>query len=161
MALFVLVIAATVVLPGLVAPEESGEASEVQVVQVDGAVPVQVVRIIDGDTLVVRSAGTELTVRLYGVNTPERGERCYEEATDQLDELAGDLVQLMPDARLTDPFGRELRYVYASDATLIDQALVAEGYGYAWTDDGSLREQIIAAETEARAEGRGCLWSGR
>jgi len=141
---------------GETGPEEEGGISQ----PVEGAVPVFVQRIIDGDTLEVRAAGTDITVRLYGVDTPERDEACYQEATDRLEALAGSRVQLLPDARLTDRFGRELRYVYASDGTLIDEALVAEGYGYAWTDDGSMREQIMAAEAEARAAGRGCLWRG-
>ncbi len=159
MVLFVLVIAGTVILPGLLAPAEDAPAAPDAVTHpVPGALPVRVVRIIDGDTLEVRSAETSLTVRLYGVDTPEREEACYQEATDRLEELAGGTVQLLPDARLTDPFDRQLRYVYTADGTLIDEALVAEGYGLAWTDDGSMREQIMAAEAEARAEGRGCLW---
>ncbi|MDO9445543.1 MAG: thermonuclease family protein [Dehalococcoidia bacterium] len=128
-------------------------------VPVAGALPVQVERIVDGDTLDVRSAETSIRVRLYGVNTPERGEACFAEATDRLTVLAGEVVQLLPDARLQDPFDRELRYVYTEDGVLIDEALVREGYGLAWRDDGSKRDAIIAAEEEARAAGRGCLWA--
>jgi len=127
---------------------------------VEGALPVEVVRIVDGDTLDVRSAQTELRVRLFGVDTPERGEDCFDEATSRLEALAGKVVQLLPDQRLTDSFGRELRYVYSTDGTLIDELLVAEGYGLAWTDDGQFREQIIAAEAAARTAERGCLWGG-
>ncbi|MGE3961476.1 MAG: thermonuclease family protein [Dehalococcoidia bacterium] len=125
-----------------------------------GAVAVEVLDIVDGDTLDVRSAQTELRVRLYGVDTPERGEACFEEAAARLAELAGAQVQLLPDARLADAFGRELRYVYTSGGVLIDEQLVAEGLGYAWTEDGQFRAQIVAAEVEARDAGRGCLWSG-
>jgi micrococcal nuclease len=128
-------------------------------VPVPGAVAVPVDRIIDGDTLDVRVAGSTVRVRLYGVDTPERGETCFREATERLRELAGDVVQLLPDARLTDRFGRELRYVYSTEAVLIDEALVVEGFGVAWRDDGSKRAAIIAAEEEARAASRGCLWS--
>jgi len=128
-------------------------------VPVAGALPVQVERIVDGDTLDVRSAETSIRVRLYGVNTPERGEACFTEATERLTVLAGEVVQLLPDARLQDSFDRELRYVYTEDGVLIDEALVREGYGLAWRDDGSKRDAIIAAEEEARAAGRGCLWA--
>ena len=128
-------------------------------VPVTGAVPVKVVRIIDGDTFEARAAdGSTLTVRLFGVDTPERGEACFDEATEELRDLAGSLVQLLPDERLTDSFDRELRYVYAADGTFIDGTLVAEGFGFAWTEDGHFRDQIVAAEAEARAAERGCLW---
>ncbi|PKN78433.1 MAG: nuclease, partial [Chloroflexi bacterium HGW-Chloroflexi-9] len=128
-------------------------------VPVAGALPVQVERILDGDTLDVRSAETLIRVRLYGVDTPEQGEVCFAEATERLTVLAGDVVQLLPDARLQDRFDRELRYVYTEDGVLIDEALVREGFGLAWRDDGSKRDAIIAAEEEARAAGRGCLWA--
>ncbi len=44
----------------------------------------QVVRIIDGDTLDTSKG----RVRLFGVDTPERGERCASEATERLREPA-------------------------------------------------------------------------
>ncbi|MCK9496228.1 MAG: thermonuclease family protein [Dehalococcoidia bacterium] len=157
--IFVLLLVASPFLPGLISdgPLDDGTPTAT-VVPIDGALPVEVVRVVDGDTLDVRSAQTELRVRLYGVDTPERGDACYREATDRLAALAGEHVQLLPDARLQDQFGRELRYVYASDGTLIDEQLVAEGYGHAWTDDGQFRSQIMAAEVQARDTDRGCLW---
>lgn len=157
--IFVLLVAAAPFLPGLVGSGGSEDPDATPtLVPVEGAVTVDVLNVIDGDTLDVRSAQTELRVRLYGVDTPERDEACYTESTSRLRELAGTQVQLLPDARLTDSFGRELRYVYSLDGTLIDERLVAEGYGHAWTDDGRFREQIVAAEAEARADGAGCLW---
>lgn len=154
---FVLIVAASPFLPGLIDDGPAG-TDTTALVPIEGALPVEVLGVVDGDTLDVRSAQTELRVRLYGVDTPERGDACFEEATDRLAALAGDQVQLLPDVRLQDGFGRELRYVYASDGTLIDERLVVEGYGLAWTEDGQFRSQIMAAETEARDAGRGCLW---
>ena len=46
---------------------------------------VAVTRIVDGDTLDT----TQGRLRLFGVDTPERGERCFREATDRLSGLAG------------------------------------------------------------------------
>ena len=44
---------------------------------------VQVVRVIDGDTLDILISDIKYRVRLFGVDTPERRERCYEEATER------------------------------------------------------------------------------
>lgn len=156
--IFFMIFVVTVLIPDL-RGRGAGTDGASTMVAIPGAVTVQVVQVIDGDTLDVRSAATDLRVRLYGVDTPERGEACYQEATDRLTELAGTSVQLLPDARAQDQFGRELRYVYALDGTLIDEALVADGFGRAWTDDGSLRDQIVAAEQAARDAHRGCLWA--
>ena len=125
-----------------------------------GAIAVDVSRIIDGDTIEVRSAETTLRVRLYGVNAPERGKPCAAEATQRLGELAASRVLLVPDARLTDPYDRELRYVFTTDGRSIDDALVREGLARAWRDDGSRRALLIAVEEQARAAKAGCLWSG-
>ena len=124
------------------------------------AVPVQVLDIIDGDTLRIEdAAGDVLTVRLFGIDTPERGEACYAEATNRLRELAGSRVLLVADERLQDPGGRELRYVYTETGTSIDALMLDEGLAVAWTADGAFRDQFIAIEQNARAAHRGCLWA--
>lgn len=124
------------------------------------AVSVRVVEIIDGDTLVVDSAdGEHLTVRLFGVNTPEIGDACYSDATARLAALAGDTVLLLPDVRLQDVGGRELRYVFTEDGASIDAALLNEGLAVAWRRDGAFRDELIALEEAASAAETGCLWS--
>lgn len=123
-------------------------------------VPVTPLRVIDGDTFEALAGGTALVVRIFGVNTPERGERCADEATARLGALAADRVLLMPDERLEDPGGRQLRYVFTPGGRSIDAALIAEGLAEAWTSDGALRDQLVSIEETARSAGTGCLWSG-
>ena len=122
-------------------------------------VPVAVLEVIDGDTLEVEAGGTTLRVRAYGFDTPERGERCYEESVDRLDQLVDDRVLLLADERLEDPGGRQLRYLYTPEGLLIDAVMVAEGYAEAWRADGSLRSMLGDLESTAREERAGCLWS--
>jgi len=117
-----------------------------------------VVRIVDGDTLRVMLDGREEVVRVFGIDTAERGEACFEEASSRLEELAGAEVRLLPDRRERDQFGRLLRYVYALDGTSIDAALIVEGLAYAWTRDGALRDALVALESTARSNRTGCLW---
>lgn len=121
---------------------------------------VEVERIVDGDTLDVRVAGVVLRVRVFGIDTPERGERCYDEATRQLGVLAGRSVRLVADARQQDSGGRELRYVFTPDGRSVDAALLDAGLAKAWRDDGRLREQLVSIEVGAQASRRGCLWAG-
>ena len=118
----------------------------------------RVENVVDGDTIDVRVDGQSVRVRYFGVDTPERGDRCYREATERNRTLIGDSVLLLPDARDSDRFGRSLRYVFSTSGVSVDATLVAEGYGLAWKEDGRYREEIIALEEDARAEGRGCLW---
>jgi micrococcal nuclease len=114
--------------------------------------------IVDGDTIDVTINGVLWTIRYFGVDTPERGNRCFREATDRNDLLVGKTVLLLPDERDEDHFGRLLRYVFLDDGTSVDATLVAEGFGEAWRQDGRYRDQIVALEEGARASHRGCLW---
>jgi micrococcal nuclease len=114
--------------------------------------------IVDGDTIDVTIEGRLVRVRYYGVDTPERGDRCYREALDRNESLLGSRVLLLPDARDEDPFDRLLRYVYLPDGVSVDATLVAEGFGFAWRADGQYRDELIVLEQQAQASGRGCLW---
>jgi micrococcal nuclease len=57
--------------------------------------PSSVIRIIDGDTFEVKKFFfLKERVRILGVNTPEKGEKNYKEATDSLRKLCGSSVKL-------------------------------------------------------------------
>lgn len=121
---------------------------------------VTVERIVDGDTLDVRASGVTLRVRVYGINTTERGEACSSEGTKRLESLAGREVRLVADRRQQDAFQRELRYLFTPAGRSIDAVMVDEGVARAWRDDGALRATLIGLEDAAKAAKRGCLWAG-
>ncbi len=85
---------------------------------------VKVRRVIDGDTIVV---GND-SVRLLGINSPERGEDYYEEAKKFLEELVlNESVRLEFIGDKYDKYGRLLAYVYF-DGKNINVKLVEEGF---------------------------------
>lgn len=71
--------------------------------------------ITDGDTIDVRVSGHRDTVRIIGIDTPERGQCGYTEATRSLARTLriGERVKLRPDGTqpARDRYGRLLRYV--------------------------------------------------
>ncbi len=115
---------------------------------------VRVSRVIDGDTLDTPSG----RIRLFGVDTPETGQRCADEAANRLNELAGGSVRLEDGPRLADPFGRRLAYVYTEKGLSIDEILVREALGTAWTEDGQHRDYLVGLERTTRGTETGCLW---
>lgn len=115
--------------------------------------------VIDGDTIDVLIGGERQRVRYYGIDAPEEGDNCYEEATERNRELVGTTVRLEPDARNEDKYGRLLRYVFTNDGTSVDAALVSEGLAKAWRDDGRYLARLTTLEIYAHEHGIGCLWN--
>ena len=129
-----------------------------------------VVRVIDGDTLVVDdglSADGEHTIRLMGVNTPETVKPDYpveawgpEASAFTHDFVADRQVRLQFDRERVDRYGRLLAYVWVDDR-LLNEELVRAGlaqfepqYRYA----EPMKRRFRAAQNEARAAQRG-IWS--
>ena len=115
---------------------------------------VDVTRVVDGDTLDT-SVGR---VRFFGVDTPERGKSCFQEATNFTRIAAGDKVRLETGPRRTDSYGRRLAYVYDSSGDSIDAQLISGGFAVAWTRDGQHRDYLTSLEENARRTRTGCLW---
>ncbi len=101
--------------------------------------PVQ--RVVDGDTFVTgrNRDGSESRVRIYRLDTPERGEPCFEEATERFRKLAGDRVRIEFGPRSEDRYGRALFYVYTEAGESVAEKLIREGLGKAWERDGQHR----------------------
>ena len=139
----------------LVACFETPSISDYQTtIQCPGCLTIQVSRVIDGDTF-ESPAGA---VRLFGVDTPEKGNRCFRQATKALRQLAGASVRVAPGPRARDPGGRLLYYVFTGNGNSIDEILVREGLALAWTRDGQHRDALVRLERGARRSGTGCLW---
>ena len=119
-------------------------------------------RVVDGDTLVVRSGAR---VRLVQVDAPEAGGECHAGAsTRELARLAppGARVVLEADSRLdrVDAFGRLLRYVHVGGRN-VNVELVRRGAATPWFyrgERGRYASLLLGAVRDARAERRG-LWS--
>lgn len=101
-----------------------------------------VLRIIDGDTIVVEINGTSEKVRLIGVNTPETVDprkkvECFGKEASRFvtDILTGTSVSLEAGVSQgeRDRYGRLLRYVFLPDGSLFNKTIIAEGYGYEYT----------------------------
>jgi micrococcal nuclease len=115
-------------------------------------------KIIDGDTIDVCIAGKHQRVRYYGIDAPEEGEKCYQEATERNRELVGTIVRLEADARDKDEHGRLLRYVFTNEGVSVDAVLVSEGLAKAWREDGRYLSRLTTYETHAQQYDIGCLW---
>lgn len=92
----------------------------------------RVIKVIDGDTIEASvdlgfNIWTRQRFRLLGINTPERDEVGYNEATQFTVEKVLDKVVHI-ESRKTDKYGRYLATVHLSDGTTLNQLLLQKGY---------------------------------
>ena len=121
----------------------------------------QVTRVIDGSTLDAQVNGIRVPIGYLGVDTPPANQPCGLIALQRNQELAGDHVLLMSDPLFEfDASGRRLYYAFTLDGVSIDEVLIREGLGRAVRTDGVEGTALQAAEAEAQAAGRGCVWDG-
>lgn len=129
-----------------------------------------VVSVADGDTFKVKlQDGSEQTVRLLGVDTPETVDprktvQCFGKEASQFtkEKLSGKEVVLEGDPTQgdVDKYNRLLRYVYLSDGTFFNLQLIQEGYGteYTYQKPYKFQKAFKAAEQGAREESKG-FWN--
>jgi micrococcal nuclease len=128
-----------------------------------------VVRVIDGDTIVLSIAGLEEHVRLIGIDTPETKKpdhpvECFgPEASARTSELLppGTPVRLERDVEARDRFDRLLAYVYRlPDDLFVERSLLEDGYAAPLTvaPNDAHRAELEAASAGARRRGAG-LWA--
>lgn len=122
----------------------------------------RVTRVIDGDTIDVLIDGKNTRIRYLQMNTPERDEPCYREATARnADLVAGKTVTLVSDVELVDRFDRWLRFVYVGDVS-VSRALVEEGFAEVvlYPPNRARYDEFARLEAAAAAAGRGCHPTG-
>jgi len=128
----------------------------------------RVVRVIDGDTLVVHVDGRDEHVRLIGIDTPETKKpgtpvECFgPQAAAELASLLppGTAVRLERDQEARDRYDRLLAYVYRdSDGLFVERAMLDGGYAgpLVIAPNTAHRTELEASADAARAARRG-LW---
>jgi micrococcal nuclease len=111
---------------------------------------VNVTRAIDGDTIVYEIENISQSVRMLGINTPEKKERLYSEATNFTSQLKDKEIILIKTNEDIDQYGRLLRYI-EYDNNLVNKEILENGlatlYYYEYDSYYSVLKQ---AEQEAR-----------
>lgn len=132
-------------------------ASRLETPRPDGAILYRSEFVIDGDTLYTPSRER---IRLYGIDAPEVGSRCYLEATWELRRAVANGFFVERGERARDRHGRSLYYLFTPDGESIDLHMVASGLARAFDGDGQHRAVLVEAEQLAQQHRVGCLWGG-
>lgn len=119
-------------------------------------------RVVDGDTILVQVNGRVAEVRYIGVDTPEPWEPGHEEATLlNAQYLQAGPLRLYRDRMNVDHLGRLLRYVF-SGPIFVNEALAYSGWAEVIPTplNTACQARFRAAQDEARRAGRGLWRSG-
>ncbi|QCR21280.1 thermonuclease family protein [Pontibacter sp. SGAir0037] len=116
----------------------------------------KIVGVKDGDTFeLLRDGKTSITVRLYGIDTPEKNQAFGQRARQFASDLAfGKMVRLIEHNK--DRYGRTVGTIILPDGRNLNEELVREGYAWhykAYSKDKNLEN----LEADARRFKRG-LW---
>jgi micrococcal nuclease len=87
------------------------------------------IRTVDGDSVHLGLV-IDISTRLYGIDTPERGQEGFKEATDRLQYLLSQNEYVRVEWRGRGKYGRYLATLYTNDETevSINEMLVNEGH---------------------------------
>lgn len=121
-----------------------------------GSIEGRVTQVVDGDSIKVDGR----SIRLIGINAPERGRPYFAESRDALAQLLdGESVWLRHDVEVLDQFGRELAYVFLADGRHVNAEMLSAGFAQYYTIPPNLAfaDELLNAERDAREAGRG-LW---
>lgn len=118
-----------------------------------------VTKVVDGDTIVVEGGQR---IRLLNMDTREKGQNCYQEAKDRMQQLVLlKNITLERDKEDKDRYGRLLRYVYA-DGEMVNLEMVKEGLAVVYIIEPNTKHQdeFRRIEEQARQE-NGCVWANK
>jgi len=114
----------------------------------------------DGDSItVVNESGTQIRIRLYGVDAPEIKQPYGYQARRRMAKLAGRKT-LDIEPMDTDRYGRTVAIVRFRDGVMLNEVMVAEGLAWVYDEychSPELCQHLRELQDQARQERRG-LW---
>ena len=114
-----------------------------------------VVKVIDGDTFDMKSGNDKIRVRLFGIDSPERGQAFNVKAKEFTASLIADR-EVRVIIRNKDRYGRFVGDVYRNDGLHVNSEIVRAGYAWHFTRYSNDPE-LVRLEKEAQ-ESRLGLW---
>ncbi len=133
-----------------------------------------IVRVSDGDTIVIKKDGADVHVRLIGINTPEVNgpytkEQCYGKAASaeakKIMGVGSVRIETDPSQDLYDQYHRLLAYVYVPanirpEGIMVNEYMVREGFAreYTYKKPYAHQAEFKADEVTAKSENKG-LWA--
>jgi len=121
--------------------------------------PAVLLRVVDGDTIhALTNSGEDITIRLLGINTPEKKMPFCNEAANFLKQFENQTIFLLRDKEDIDKYDRKLRYIFYEDRFL-NKEIIESGFANAYMlEDLKYEQDFKLAEKTARLNEIG-IWT--
>ncbi len=125
---------------------------------------VRVIKVFDGDTVLLRYNNEKIKVRLIGIDAPEMEQRPWgEKAKRHLEKILRESknnVKIEFDIQRYDRYERLLAYLWTPDGRLINEMILSDGYAVLLSIPPNVKyvDRLIKAEEMARKKKKG-IWS--
>jgi micrococcal nuclease len=116
-------------------------------------------RVVDGDTIHALVNGEDQTIRMLGINAPEKKMPFSNESKLFLEQFVNQTIYLQRDVEDEDKYDRKLRYVFADEGNrFLNLELLELGYVSSYIfGEQTYNKEILRAEEQARNLGLG-IW---
>lgn len=138
--IFALILISCIMLMGCITIKTLGGQAASKAENKNKPVSFRVVRVVDGDTIVINYGAKKEKLRLIGINTPEikhptKGQEVFgREASAYAKKLLDNRdIEVKFDVQKRDKYGRLLGYVYLEDGTFVNANLIEQGYAQVMT----------------------------
>lgn len=124
------------------------------------AFPARIVGVVDGDTIDVEAdiGGQRVRVRLYGIDAPEKRQPGGETAKSFVFSFLFQAVNVEPQGKTPDKYGRIVAIVYLSGSESLQVALLQAGFAWVWPRYCRNCSEWQSLQDAARMAGRG-IWA--
>jgi micrococcal nuclease len=124
---------------------------------------IEIVRVIDGDSVAVSVGGLRDEVRLIGIDAPEMGQRPWgRRAKEHCEAILGSSGKpsIEYDVERRDKYGRLLAYIRTGDGRFLNAEMLRNGYAVLFTVPPNVRHvrEFREAQEYARQRGLG-IWA--
>jgi micrococcal nuclease len=107
-------------------------------------------RVVDGDTIHALIDGKDQTIRLLGINTPEKNMPYADSAKNFLKKFENKSIYLLRDKENLDKYNRSLRYIFY-ESRFLNLEILEQGFANAYyTEELTYKNQLLRAESQAR-----------
>ena len=120
-----------------------------------------VIRVIDGDTIIVMVDGIEMRIRLWGIHAPERDQRDGAAAQRELESMTPPDSRVVIHPLTLDRYGRVVGNIGKDSEWSVNSLMVAHGWAYHYKEPSTMRNPcLLEAERIAKDSWQGVWQDG-